>query len=116
MMNDLHFLDHNLPFTFKDLHDLQLHSKHIRKQKIETISIDTIPIWTDVDAILGQNHKSSVKSHEAQCVEAINQSSEVERFLSIDALDISFNSNESFQSLTFNSSNIADTDGKRNNK
>lgn len=113
MMNELHFLDHNLPLTFKDLHELQLHSQHVQKQKIEIISMDLIPIWTDVDAILSQSRKPNVKPHEGQCVEAMNQSNEIERSLNVDLLDVSFNSNESFDSLSLSPSNVADTTGKK---
>lgn len=109
MMENLHFLDHHLHLTFEDLHDLQLCTNDI--QKFQPFSKDTIAIWTEVDAILEQSKQPKsnhlANHHQTQCVETVKQTNEIDQLINIDALDISFKSNESFESLnwTLNSSN-----------
>lgn len=124
MMDDLHFLDHNLRLTHADLVELQ--SCAMQNQKLEAFSKDTIAIWTDVDEILGQSSSSEisesiVKLHQTQCAETVEQTNEIEQLLNTDALEISFKSNESFESLNvqLNSSNteeISENGIKNKNK
>lgn len=119
MMTDLNFLDHNIQFTYEDLHELQLHSDYIpkQKQKFKIFSMDTIAIWTDVDSILDQKQKSSTQPYQIECIEMAKQKNEAEQTLNIDALEVSFKSDESFESpnWTFNLSNgnQASTNGIR---
>lgn len=119
-MTDLNFLDHSLNFTYKDLHGLQseVNQNHIQKHKLEKYSI---AIWSDVDTILEQSRKNRnemifeqmlASNVHAQCIDTGKQTNESERhaekILSIDVLDVSFESNEFFESpkSSFTLSNV----------
>lgn len=106
MMTHLNYLDHCLPFTCEDFAELQLLTNHIQKQ-IGKCSTSEIAIWADVDAISENKHDLSAQTYQVQCNEIAEQTNEGEKILDINALNVSFKSNESFESFnwTLNLSN-----------